>query len=246
LHLISLGLACKKWLIAVHSVAKENIEPVGNQQILSFKTKRTLPKKDETVRLGSITVFGLLYKNPFPDLGGIGQITYAGVSTYNSLQTKVEKRYSNGLSFLATYTWSHALDDASDAGGNFGAIGSRNQALIPFIDEYSNSVYDVRHRFTINGNYEIPVGKGRRWLNNSKLVDETIGNWATSLTWVAQTGTPYSISPNISTAAGGGARAYIVGNPNAGGGAPNSTNPGITCPSEGSYEGELVQPVRSG
>jgi hypothetical protein len=170
--------------------------------------------------------------NPFPDLGGIGTISYAGVSTYNGLQAKMEKRYSSGLSFLATYTWSHALDDASDAGGNFAAIGSRNQALIPFIDEYTNSVFDVANRFTINGNYQLPVGKGRRWLNNSKLVDETIGNWATSLTWVAQTGTPYSISPNISTAAGGGARAYIVGNPNAGGGTPNSTNPGITCPAK--------------
>jgi hypothetical protein len=170
--------------------------------------------------------------NPFPDLGGVGTISYAGVSTYNSLQTKVEKRYSHGLSFLATYTWAHALDDASDAGGNFAAIGSRNQALIPFIDEYTNSVFDVRNRFTINGNYEIPVGKGRTWLNNSRLVDETIGNWSTSLTWAAQSGTPYSISPNISTAAGGGARAYVVGNPDAGGGTPNSSNPGITCPAQ--------------
>ena len=170
--------------------------------------------------------------NPFPDLGGIGQITYAGVSTYNSLQAKVEKRYSHGLSFLATYTWAHALDDASDAGGNFAAVGSRNQALIPFIDEYTNSVFDVRNRFTINGNYEIPVGKGKAFLNNSKLVDETIGGWSSSLTWVAQTGTPFSISPNISTAAGGGARAYIVRNPYAGGGSPDPSNPGITCPAQ--------------
>ncbi len=66
--------------------------------------------------------------NPFPTLGGIGQVHYAGVSTYNSLQSKLEKRYSNGISFLATYTWSHALDDASDAGGNFGAVGDRNLA----------------------------------------------------------------------------------------------------------------------
>jgi hypothetical protein len=171
--------------------------------------------------------------NPFPDLGGVGQITYAGVSTYNSLQTKVEKRYSHGLSFLATYTWAHAMDDASDAGGNFAAVGSRNQALIPFIDEYTNSVYDVRNRFTINGNYEIPVGKGRAFLNNSsRWIDEAIGGWSTSLTWTAQTGTPFSISPNISTAAGGGARATIVRDPYAGGGSPDPSNPGITCPGQ--------------
>ena len=166
--------------------------------------------------------------SPFPDLGGIGQIHYGGISNYNSLQTKVEKRYSHGLSFLATYTWSHALDDSSDAAGNFGSVGDRNLALIPYRDEYTNSVYDVRHRFTINGNYELPVGKGKRFLSNSKLADETVGGWSTSLTWVAQTGTPFGVSPNISTA--GPARAYILGNPYAGGGSPNTTNPNITCP----------------
>jgi hypothetical protein len=168
--------------------------------------------------------------SPFPDLGGIGQIHYGGISNYNSLQTKVEKRYSHGLSFLATYTWSHALDDSSDAAGNFGAVGDRNLALIPYRDEYTNSVYDVRHRFTINGNYELPIGKGKRFLSNSRLADETVGGWSASMTWVAQTGTPFGVSPNISTA--GPARAYIFGNPYAGGGAPNATNPNITCPAQ--------------
>ncbi len=168
--------------------------------------------------------------SPFPDLGGIGQIHYGGISNYNALQTKMEKRYSYGLSFLATYTWSHALDDSSDAAGNFGAVGDRNLALIPYRDEYTNSVYDVRNRFTLNGNYELPVGKGKRFLNNSKLADETVGGWSVSATWVAQSGTPFGVSPNISTA--GPARAYIVGNPYAGGGRPNSTNPGISCPAQ--------------
>jgi hypothetical protein len=171
--------------------------------------------------------------DPFPDLGGIGQIHYAGVSTYNSLQAKIEKRYSRGLSLLATYTWSHALDDASDAAGNFSAIGDRNLALIPFIDEFTNSVFDVRNRFTFNGNYELPFGRGRAFLgNSSRWVDEAIGGWSSSLTYAAQTGSPFTVSPNISTAANGSARAYVVGDPYAGGGTPNSTNPGITCPAQ--------------
>ena len=170
--------------------------------------------------------------SPFPDLGGVGQIHYAGVSTYNSLQAKLEKRYSHGLSFLATYTWAHSLDDSSDAAGNFAAIGDRNLAIIPFIDEYTNSVFDVRNRFTINGNYELPIGKGKAFLNNSTWVNESIGNWSSSLTFVAQTGTPFSVSPNISTAAGGGARGTIVRNPYAGGGNPDPSNSGITCPAQ--------------
>jgi hypothetical protein len=169
---------------------------------------------------------------PFPDLGGINSISYAGVSTYNSLQTKLEKRASHGLSFLATYTWSHALDDASDAGGNFTAIGDRNQALIPFIDEYTNSVFDIRQRFTFNGNYEFPFGRGKAFLNHSRWADETVGGWSSSLTFAAQTGTPFTVNNNNSTAAGGTARAIMVRNPFAPGGGPDASNPGTTCATE--------------
>lgn len=172
--------------------------------------------------------------NPFPDLGGIGQIHYGGVSTYNALQAKLEKRYSHGLSFLATYTWSHALDDASDAGGLFTAIGDRQPALIPYIDEFTNSVFDVRNRFTLNSNYELPFGRGRAFLNStSRWVDEAVGGWSTSLTYAAQTGTPFTVSPNISTASGGSARAYPVRDPFAGGGRPDPSNPSLTsCPAQ--------------
>jgi hypothetical protein len=172
--------------------------------------------------------------NPFPDLGGIGEVHYAGVSTYNSLQAKVEKRYSHGLSFLATYTWSHAFDDASDAGGLFTAIGNRQPALIPYIYELTNSVFDIRNRFTINGNYELPIGRGRAFLSNSsRWVDKIVGGWSSSLTFAAQTGTPFTVYPNISTASGGSARAFPVRDPFAGGGTPDPTNPSLTsCPAQ--------------
>jgi TonB dependent receptor len=172
--------------------------------------------------------------NPFPDLGGVGEVHFAGVSTYNSLQTKFEKRYSHGLTFLATYTWAHALDDASDAGGLFSAIGNRQPALIPYIDELTNSVFDIRHRFTINANYELPFGRSRAFLGNApRWLDEIVGGWSSSLTYAAQTGTPFTVSPNISTAAGGGARAYPVGSPFVGGGKPDPSNPSLTsCPAQ--------------
>jgi hypothetical protein len=172
--------------------------------------------------------------NPFPDLGGVGEVHFAGVSTYNSLQAKVEKRYSHGLSFLATYTLSHALDDASDAGGLFTAIGNRQPALIPYIDELTNSVFDIRNRFTINGNYELPVGRGRAFLSNSsRWLDEIAGGWSSSLTYAAQTGIPFTVNPNISTASGGSARAFPVRDPYSGGGTVDPTNPSLTsCPAQ--------------
>ena len=167
---------------------------------------------------------------PFPDFGGFGIIHYGAVSNYNSLQAKVEKRMSNGLSFLATYTWAHNLTDDSDAGGLSTAVGDRNMALIPWNEEYTNSPYDVRNRFTINGNYQLPFGKGKAFLNNSRWEDEVIGGWSSSLTFVSQTGTPFSVSPDISTAAGGGARAIKTRDPFAAGGTPDTANnPGVTC-----------------
>jgi hypothetical protein len=171
---------------------------------------------------------------PFPDLGGIGTIHFGGVSNYNSLQGKLEKRASHGLSFLATYTWAHALDDTSDAGGLSTAIGDRNMALIPYNQEYTNSPYDIRHRFTLNGNYQLPFGAGRAFLNKSRWEDETLGGWSSSLTFAVQTGTPFTVYPSIGTANGGSARAILVGDPYAAGGSADSTNnPSLTtCPTK--------------
>ena len=167
---------------------------------------------------------------PYPTLGGIGQISYSGVSTYNALQAKIEKRYASGLYFLSTYTWSHALGDASDAGGLQTAISDRQESIIPIIDEYTNLPYDVRQRFTFNGNYALPFGKGREYMNQAHgVADEALGGWSTSLTFVGQTGIPFTVTPNISTASGGTARANLVRDPFAPGGTPDPSNPTITC-----------------
>ena len=165
---------------------------------------------------------------PFPQFTNSNHLAYSGESSYNSLQATLEKRYANGLNFLATYTWSHALDDSQDPLG--GGISDRNTNLIPISDEYTNSAYDVRHRFNFNGFYQLPFGIGRAHMNQSHFTDLVAGGWAASLTFVAQTGFPFTVTPNISTAAGAGTtRAALVGKPFAPGGVPNSTNPGVTC-----------------
>lgn len=165
----------------------------------------------------------------FPTLGGVGQIHYGGVGTYNSLQAKIEKHYSRGLTFLATYTWAHNLDDYSDAGGLETAVSDRNMLLIPIIDEYTNSPYDVRQRVTLNGNYDLPFGRGRAFLNHSRWEDYSVGGWSASLTFAAQTGLPFTVTPNISTAAGGSGRAILARDPFAAGGSPDPSNPMISC-----------------
>lgn len=168
---------------------------------------------------------------PFPDFGGTAYTNYAGMSSYNSLQAKLQKRMANGLNFLATYTWAHSLDDAPTPLGSTGDGGYRNSNLIPIRYDYSNSAWDTRQRFTFNGYYDLPFGRGRAHLNRGGIVNEVLGQWSANLTFFAQTGNPFTVYSNNSQATGGSSnpRAILIGDPFKPGGTPNPTNPNVTC-----------------
>lgn len=93
---------------------------------------------------------------PFPDFGNGYYLNFGAESSYNSLQGTLERRFSDGLYLLATYTWAHSLDDAPTPLGAAGDSGLQNALLVPLSYEYGNSPYDVRHRVTFNGNYQLP------------------------------------------------------------------------------------------
>jgi hypothetical protein len=132
---------------------------------------------------------------PLPDFGGSSYTSYAGMSDYNGLQTKIEKRLSHGNSLLATYTWSHALDDAPTPLGVTGDLGYRQSNLVPISMDYSNTGYDTRQRFTLNAFYDVPFGVGRQFLNHPGVLDYVIGGWSANATFVAQTGNWFSPTP---------------------------------------------------
>ena len=95
------------------------------------------------------------YDSKFPAFGNINEMTNSVRSNYNSVQATLTKRMSRGVSFVVGYTYAHGLDS-----------GSLNRfALLPQNDanpgaEYGNSDFDVRHRLTITGTYNIPGIKG--------------------------------------------------------------------------------------
>lgn len=168
---------------------------------------------------------------PFPDFGGSSYTAYAGESNYNALQAKLNKRFSRGLNFLATYTWSHALDDAPTPLGSTDDNGFRESNLIPIQEDYASSPFDVRQRFTFNAYYQLPFGKGRQFMNQGGIVNEVIGGWATNLTFFAQSGNPFSVNPNNSGPNDGGRNAILIGDPFKAGGTPPPSNPNVTCAS---------------
>ncbi len=154
---------------------------------------------------------------------GIDLLRTDGFSNYNSLQVRIEKNFSHGLQFEASYTYAHALDDASSA-----ALGSLNNGdfrdeLYPFA-EYGNSDFDVRHRFVISYIYQLPFGNGKQFGGNaSGLMNQIIGNWQVAGITTASTGNWFTITDslsNFSSSDGGGGvgfyevRPNLIGNPN--------------------------------
>jgi hypothetical protein len=170
----------------------------------------------------------------FPDFGGLSYSSYAGISSYNGLQTKLERRFSRDLSFLASYTWSHSLDDAPTPLGSTGDGGYQNTAIEPIRDSYANSPWDVRQRLTFNSNYKLPIGSGETYLNNNKVLDYAVGGWSTSLVFRAQTGAPFTVySSNLTGPSGVGGRAIRIADPFKPGGTPDPAFTGtnsFTCP----------------
>ena len=70
----------------------------------------------------------LQLRRPFPELGTIFQRKHIANSSYNSLQLKVEKRFTHALSFVASYVWSKSIDDAdSILAGFFDSAGAQNE-----------------------------------------------------------------------------------------------------------------------
>ena len=120
-----------------------------------------------------------------------------GSSTYHSLQVKVEKRLSNGLSFLTAYTFSKSIDEQSNASLNFVGGGSFRDPRDPSAEK-GLSDFNVANRFVFSMSYALPFGKGRMFANSvNRLSDILIGGWELQTVSSYQTGTPRTVTANI-------------------------------------------------
>jgi hypothetical protein len=131
---------------------------------------------------------------PYPIFGQIIGSTNNAVSNYNSLQGSLTRRMAHGLQFDANYTWSHFLDDM-DSSGWGSRMGNQNyQNAYAISQNYSNSNFDIRQMFKGEAVYKFPFGKGMQFLNNGLVLDEVVGGWQASATFVAQSGNPFDIN----------------------------------------------------
>ena len=137
-------------------------------------------------------------------------------SNYNSLQARLEKRFSHGLQFEAAYTYAHALDNASSASLGSANNGDFRLQTNPNL-EYGNSDFDIRQRFVLSYMYDLPFGRGKRFLGGaSGVLNQIIGNWQFAGLFSAATGNWYTITDIIShtNTDCGGTVAYNCARPN--------------------------------
>jgi len=154
-------------------------------------------------------------KSPYQDTPGVG---YTGtirftdsnaMMNYNALQASFRQRLSRGLQYIANYTYSRAMTNSI---GFYGAPGINNpsayaQNVYNLSADYGPTGQDVRNAINFNLVYDLPLGRGRKFGGNMPLVlDEVVGGWKVSLTGIAYSGFPVTLTANNNSQVNSGAQ----------------------------------------
>lgn len=178
-----------------------------------------------TARIGSTAGTGQPYPwAPYP----VKSWDHPGASaSYNALQAAVRGRYSNGINYMASYTWSKTLDEGSD--GYFGAEGGVPEDPYNPRGSRGPAGYNIPQMFVFDGEYAVPIGQGKSYSTGNRLADYVLGNWQINGILTGRSGQNFNVvsGGDIGNTGNGSTyeRANRVGNPYQAG--PVSANP--TC-----------------
>ena len=144
---------------------------------------------------------------PFPKFGSIQNMNAPGHSSYHALFLKVQRRFSNGLSFLSSFSYGKSIDNGS------GIRTSDGDSLTPSNNynlqlERGLSAYDFRRRWTTSWLYELPFGTNRRWMNTSRTMDLLFGGWQMGGIFTLQDGFPFTVTCGPGNIQNGGGICY--------------------------------------
>jgi hypothetical protein len=125
---------------------------------------------------------------PYPHFGDINHWSNYSHSTYHGVTFRVEKRFSHGFTLNAFYTYSKALND-TDGDGGVGGITFYNRAL-----EKGRAGYDLTHRWVTVTNWDLPFGKGQKFMNTGGWKNAIFGGWRWAFVNTWQSGRPFTLS----------------------------------------------------
>ena len=163
------------------------------------------------LRTGPNDARTLLQRSPFPAYGLIQTLDNHGNSGYDGLGLKATRRFAKGLTYLAGFTWSKAMDQGSSVRNNTGEnqFATDNYNLKR---EHALSQFHNGHRFVSSVLYELPFGKGKRFINTGGVPDKLLGGWQLGTILTLSDGTPINVgqigdplqigTPNVPDATG--------------------------------------------
>ena len=165
--------------------------PVRDQNTINFLNAQVpnpfyplLPRTN----LASTTVSRAQLLRPYPQFSGVSSNQYLGYSWYHSLQARVERRFSAGLSASLSYTWSKTMEAIS----YLNPTDPRPEEVI--------STQDRTHRTAVTWLYELPFGRGKLLGGPSNAVaSKLIGGWQIQGIYTAQSGAPLGFGNAIFT-----------------------------------------------
>ena len=139
-----------------------------------------------TSQLDAIRINWQNYK-PYTQFGSINLISNLGHNTYHGATARVEKRFSKGMTLNSFYTWSKSINDV-DGDGAMSGISYYNRRL-----EKGRASHDIHHRWVTSVTYELPFGKGRKWMNEGRVLNAMLGGWEIVFIQTFQTGPPFTV-----------------------------------------------------
>ncbi|MBK9168286.1 MAG: TonB-dependent receptor [Bryobacterales bacterium] len=132
-------------------------------------------------------------RSPFPNFGRIQLVDNGGNGNYHSLGTKLTKRYSNGITYLVSYTWAKAIDTAT-AIRNQGGDTLFPQNSYCRQCERARSSHDTRQRFVTSALWDVPFGKGRPHNIENPVLNGIAGGWQLGSILTLQSGFPITVT----------------------------------------------------
>jgi len=146
---------------------------------------------------------------PFPQYSGIdtasGGGDHSGHSTYHAAMIRFEKRFSGGLQFQTSYVFSKLLTDSDSYWVGGAAMDHFNRGL-----EKSIGQFDLTHNFKMGAVYDLPFGKGKKFLAGNSVANWIVGGWRVSGTALYSSGQPLGLSTSNSLPLSSGALRPII------------------------------------
>lgn len=156
---------------------------------------------------------------PYPQFSGVTiLLPTQGVSNYHAFTMRFEKRFSAGFNFLGTYTWSKFLNNTTEGGAQLGNDGGPYSDFYNRRLDYGYSGNDVPHRLTFACVYELPFGRGRKFISGNTPLRWIVGDWNVGVNALVQMGAPFTVTTQVDSRnsfAAGALRADVVGDPRA-------------------------------